>query len=190
MHEETELLVVSAARKLVLEVQADGPVADFPEGAVINDYGVNNDEPLIVAFNATDGTWQGVDAGNFVIVNEVPEEMADRALDLLDGTNEGVRRAMAFLAEQGFTDQYTTNREFYKNKLSPAGRMVGDSGIVKRDDRDLTPVYYDEQDVLRIVPGGNVRDIQPDILLRTYRMPDGSPIDLADIPRRKKTGFL
>ena len=184
--------VVSVARKVVFALQP-GPIASFPEGAVVNNYGQNNDIPVIVVENGTDGTWQGADGAGYVIVNEVFEDTAVKALsklapnwwDLLLGRkpNDMVVRALGYLKERGYVDQYTTNSDFYDNNLSPAGLMIGESGIMKRDGRDLCEVFYDQLGELRIFTDA-LRDIEPRILLDTYRMPDGSEIDLKNIPQK------
>ncbi len=89
---------------------------------------------------------------------------------------------MYFLLTHGCVDQYTTSLAFVDTKLSTAGRMLDPyTGIVKRDDRDLTPVWQ-EGGVFYTAPGGAARVIEPDILVRTYRKTDGSLIDLAKIP--------
>lgn len=188
-------MVVSSARKLLLEVSAGPPIASFPEGAAVSQYGANNDAPVVVVHNATDlsqgpaGTWQGAAAGDFVIINEVPETIVEESLDIYNGSNESILDVLDFLVGIGFDDQYTTSRKFWETKLSPAGTMKGRSGIMKRDDRDLARLYQDKDGVLRIVTDA-VRHIEPDILLRTYRMPDGSRIDLQSIPSEKKPGFF
>jgi len=176
--------VVSAARKLLFKTKA-GPVVGFPENAKISEYGANNESPVIVVFNGTDPSWQGVDEGNFVIVNEVPEVQAETALSLYNEygqTNEAIQKALDYLNDEGLNDQYTTNQNFVAAKLSPAGMMLEDgSGIMKRDDRDVTSAWQ-ENGVYYVAPSGEARRIEADILMRTYRNVDGSPIDLGKIP--------
>jgi len=193
---EIGMMVVSSARKLLFKV-TEGPTVSFPEGAAISKYGANNAVPVVVVHNATDqsqgpeGTWQGAAAGDFVIVNEVPEDVALVALfDIYDGTNQSIVDALNYLIDNGYADQYTTGRKFWETKLSPAGRMKGESGIMKRDDRDLTRLYRDKDGVLRIFPNGQMRHIEDDILVRTYRMPNGSKIDLKSIPSEKRPSFF
>jgi hypothetical protein len=171
--------VISSAQKLILKVQ-EGPVVSFPDMAIISDYGANNDTPQIVVFNGTDPSWQGAAAGDYVIVNEVPTEVAKDALIIYaDGqTNEDLQAALDYLAEKGYVDQYTTNQGFVSEKLSPAGAMLKNgSGIVKRDDRDIVDAWK-EDGVYYVAPNGEQRRIEPDILKRTYRNVDGSEIDL------------
>lgn len=190
------IMVVSASRKLLLEVGSDGQTASFPEGVAISSYGANNTAPMIVVHNATDkkqnpeGTWQGAAAGDFIVVNEVPEIVALDAINMLDGSNESIKRALVFLAENGYADQYTCSAKDYATLFTPAGLMKGRSGIMKRDNRDLVPIYRDKGGVLRIKLNGEMRHIEPNILLRTYRMPDGSKIALKAIPTEKKPGFF
>jgi len=178
------LWVVSSARKLILRPQKDAPAVSFPEGAVVNEWGVDNETPSVVVRNGTEEvpSWQGVsyDKG-VVIVNEVPEQTANAVLDILErgGT---VQDAVDFLVEEGCADQYTTSLDFVEGKLSPAGRMLSPTtGVVKRDDRDLTPCWR-EGDTFFVSHKDEGRVIEPDILKRTYRNPDGTPINLAAIP--------
>lgn len=186
MSSSSEMFVVSAVRKLILRPAKDAPIVSFPDGGVISNYGVNNESPSIVVCNRTETppSWQGVDyQSGVVIVNAVPEEIADQALTVHG--RDGIDAAIAFLVGQDCTDQYTTKLGFVDTKLSPAGRMLDPyTGIVKRDDRDLTPVWR-EDDVFYVIHSGAARLIRSDILLRDYRNPDGSQIDLTVIPSKK-----
>ena len=180
---ENTLPVVSSAQKLIMKVQ-EGPVVSFPENAKISEYGANNESPQIVVFNGTDPSWQGVSAGNYVIVNEVPTDIAKNALIIYaDGqTNEDLQAALDYLVKEGCVDQYTTKQDFVSDKLSSAGPMLKNgSGIMKRDDRDITQAWK-EDGVYYVAPNGEKRRIEVDILQRTYRNVDGSPIDLASVP--------
>ena len=180
------LPVVSAARKLIIQVPHRGVIAQFPEGAVISDYGQNNDEPAVVVFNASDngGTWQGADADEgVIIINEVDGDVAALVLDIFPSQTVPVESILGFLAEEGFTDQYTTNRQFVDEKLSRAGRMIGPyTGIVKRDDRDVCQVWRDASGTIWRQLGEDVNHIEEDILLRTYVQADGSNIEPDEIP--------
>jgi hypothetical protein len=201
------LAVVSAARKLILLVPA-GPVVAFPEGAAISEYGQNNTTPVITVCNRTDtskgpnGTWQGADSENgVIIINEVPEELALRALGMIETARNAfpttddsrskvtaLLEVLDFLADNGCGDQYTTSKDFVKSKLSPAGAMLDAfTGIVKRDDRDVCRIVRDAEGVIWVqLPKGEPRHIEADILLRTYVQADGRPINLADIPEVKQ----
>lgn len=78
--------VVSEARKLIIKVPASTKKAKFPSDAAISKYGQNNDQPVIVVFNSTDGDgkWQGADSENgVVILNEVPGEIAAELLNMI-----------------------------------------------------------------------------------------------------------
>lgn len=187
--------VVSSARKLIFHPPV-APVVSFPEGAIVSDYGVNNKTPSIVVRNGTETppTWQGVDRGTgVIIVNEVPEEVAEVALDMFnrgDGTIGALNDVIGFLVGRGCADQYTTSLGFVDTKLSPAGRMLDSyTGIVKRDDRDLIPCWREDGNFFVVHgTGGSAKLIQPGILVRTYRNSDGSPIDLDKIPEGRPEG--
>ena len=180
--------VISKARKLIFRPEAEAPVVQFPPGAKVNDWGTNKESPTVVVRNSTEEepSWQGVDFDSgVVIVNEVPEEAANTALDIFEQggkTNGALMLALYFLASSGHGDQYTTGLDFVRGKLSPAGRMVDEfTGIVKRDDRDLTPCWR-EGGKFWTAPSGKARVIEPDILQRTYLNADGSKIDLDAVP--------
>ena len=161
----------------------NGQDACFPNGVTPNEWGANNDNPKITVYNGTDGTWQGAGVGNYVIINEVPGEIAEKALGIYEciGGNQGILAALYYLNSVGCNDQYTTNQDFVDNKLSPAGKILQDgSGIYKRDDRDVVEVWRDENGKYWVTPGGEPREIQKDILLRTYKHSDGSPLDVSD----------
>lgn len=190
--------VFSAARKLIIEVPPGSPVA-FPQGAVLSSYGQNNGSPTIVVCNRTDtskgatpnGTWQGADSENgVIIINEVPAEIAEMALTIFDENGRGMtalEMALNYLDENGKGDQYTTDRKFVAEHLSPAGRMLDScTGIVKRDKRDGVLLVQDENGTMWMkLSNGDVRHIEPDILIRTYVNGDGSSIDLTQVPRAK-----
>lgn len=180
--------IVSSARKLILRPENNAPAVAFPPGAIINEWGSNNETPSVVVLNGTEEkpSWQGVShESGVVIVNEVPEELANTALSIFElggKNNEALRSALYFLASNGCVDQYTCGIDFVDNKLSSAGRMVDNyTGVVKRDDRDLTPAWK-EGDVFYTAPNGEARVIEVDILERTYRNADGTEINLATIP--------
>ena len=179
--------VVSSSRKLIIQPAADAPIVIPPEGMTMSKYGANNEAPSVIVVNETETpvSWQGVDhATGVVIVNEVPEDLAHQALDIVESggqCQQAVRDALDFLAKNGCVDQYTTKLDFVNTKLSPAGRMLDAyTGIVKRDDRDLTPLWR-EDEILYVAHSGGARVIQSEILLRTYRNPDGTSIVLGEI---------
>lgn len=98
----------------------------------------------------------------------------------------GLYAALYFLAASGCGDQYTTNAKFVESKLSPAGRMLDNgSGLVKRDDRDLVPVWQKDGEFF-VSHGDGERKIEADILLRTYRNSDGSEIKLDEVPESRQ----
>lgn len=185
----SNMMIVSSARKLVFRPEQGAPQVSFPEGVPVNGYGVNNQTPSVIVRNGTENpaTYQGVchDTG-CVILNRVPEDVALAALQIFNEggrTNAALNAALDYLTAAGCVDQYTTTIEFVENRLSPAGVMLDrHNGVVKRDDRDMTPVWKEGDKIY--VHTDAVRDIEPSILLETYRMPDGSEIDLESIPVR------
>ncbi|MBT3397838.1 hypothetical protein HOA55_02775 [archaeon] len=191
MNFDKGLKIVSATRKLIFKVPASDVVVAFEQDMEVSGYGQNNDRPVILVLNETDGdgdgTWQGADGEKgVVILNEVPGEIAEALLDMMETppTVDNLDDILIAAGEQGCGDQYTADTDFVDDHLSPAGRMVDDyTGIVKRDEKDVVLAIRDKEGVIRIkLPNGDERHIEEDILLRTYRGADGSPIDLSDIP--------
>jgi len=173
--------VVSDARKLLFKV-SDGQTVCFPGGVTSNEWGANNSEPKVTVYNNTDGTWQGAGAEDYVIVNEVAGEIAEEALKIYEciGGNQGVLAALYYLNTEGCNDQYTTPQDFVDNKLSQAGKVLQDgSGIYKRDDHDIVEAWKDENGKYWVTPD-EPREIEENILLRTYKHTDGSPLKVED----------
>jgi hypothetical protein len=121
-------------------------------------------------------------------VNQVPEKVANVALDMfevLGQSNEALELVLQFLTLAGCIDQYTSLNEFVENSLSPAGRMLGSgTGIMKRDNRDLIECWVEEGRIFVNNDGMGGKLIDPQILVETYRNPDGSTIDLSSIPEK------
>ena len=181
------LKVISGARKLVLKVPQTEEVAKFPLDAEISEYSQhlqNNTNPAIVVYNSTDDKWQGADwQTGLVVINSVKENDAKTILRFYDGTLLGLELAIAEAVNLGYTDQYTSYEAFYDKHFSLAGLETGFpyTNFVKRDERDICDVWYDEDGLLRIKVDF-VRDITPEKLLETYVNLDGTQINLASIP--------
>lgn len=178
--------IVSNARKLILRPAVGAPTVTFPEGAIVNPYGAGNDTPSVVVQNGTckENSWQGVShETGAVIINGVPGDVAALALAQYSAggqTIEVLNRVLTDLSDLGFNDQYTTPLHFIETKLSPAGDMLDNyTGMVKRDDRDLVDCWR-EGNVFYVFTDGK-REIEGDILVRDYRLPDGTAIDLNQI---------
>jgi hypothetical protein len=96
-------------------------------------------------------------------------------------------------------DMYNSTRDFVRSRMTPvlaSGAGVPsespDYGLKKRDDRDIcyavyvpgrfqfegpaaTPQVFDNGGVI-VAQGGELRGVQPDIFVRTYRLADGRSI--------------
>lgn len=182
---EAGMSATSTATKLVLAAKP-GPVVAFPEGAKLSGYGQNDENPVVVVYNGTDGTWQGADAENgVVIMNNVKGELAERLLDMAE-SGSPLSAIIATAEEAGQVDNYTTDYAFVDEHLSPVDpeRMIGDyTGRVVRLARDTATVAR-RGDVFYVAPPGSdgSRVIQPEILVRDYIKVDGSSINLEDVP--------
>ncbi len=178
------LSVTSTASKLIFVVPA-GPVVTFPEGAKLSGYGQNDENPVVVVYNGTDGTWQGADADGIIIMNSVDPLLAGRLLEMYKA-GHSLAKIIATAEAADHADTYTTNKEFVDEHLSPVDpeRMIGDyTGRVVRLARDTATVAR-RGDVFYVAPPGSdgSRVIQPEILVRDYVEVDGSPINLKDVP--------
>jgi len=191
--------LVSAARKVIFKVHQEGAEEiKAPEGKKLNEYSQALTGMGVVVCNGTDGTYQGADINGNVLVNEVPEAHAVAALTEFDA-DKSVTNLKCVLAKLAATevenadgtkrllnDQYTCPADFYAEQLSPAGMMLADgSGVMVRSSRD-TAYVLNVDGVLRIaVPQGKghvLRDITPEILERTYRLPNGDKVDASKVP--------
>lgn len=180
--------IISNVTKLIFRPQANTPNVDFPTGTIMSEYGADNETPTVIVQNATakGKPWQGVsyEIGS-IIVNGVPKNVAEMALKQYTEagqTIESLKQILTNLANEGYDDQYTTNLDFIKNKLSPDGIMLDRyTGIVKRNEQDQVECWR-EGDVYFVSPNNEPRVIEDFILIRDYRLPDGSAIDLNQVP--------
>lgn len=169
--------IVSTAKKLILIVPQASAIKDI--NVELNEWGNDSENPSIVVYNATDKTYQGAsaDQNGIIIVNEVDPASANNALIMFE-KGSSLECITNCLSADGFTDQYTSDTGFLAEKLSVAGMCLDDgSGIYIRSDRDLVTLSK-EGDNYFVDHGEGKREIQDDILFRTYTMPDGSELDL------------
>jgi hypothetical protein len=176
--------VISSAVKLIMRPDAGRPVLPAPEGVNVSPYSADKETPTTWVINMTETppSCQGVshETGS-VIVNGVPHAVAE-AMTVVRKVH-GVDNTLQVLSLLGYSDQYTTNLKFIADKLSAAGTMLDPcTGVVKRDDKDIVPVWREADGRIYVVNNKVPHLIQPDILARDYRTADGGPIDLASIP--------
>ena len=193
--------VFSTAAKVTFLV-GDGPVVPFPQGAYISPYDKGGAESVIVVHNSVDtdegkapsGCWQGAKPGMLVIMNGVPEAIANELLALyaadssVDGLRAVVSRAEELLRKKDAPpghDIYTTDQEFFSKHLIPVGEMLPDgfTGRVRRDGRDTCYVARGDNDVIYRALGKEVKRIDENtILTRDYRNMDGTEINATALP--------
>lgn len=188
------LAIVSEARKLLFKVPEKGATNILaPENYELDEYSQAREGVGIVVYNGTNDTYQGADVSGYVIVNEVPSKIAEAALNGYDADRsvQNLKQVLKKLATtevegRNLHDQYTTPADFYESQLSPAGMMLDDgSGIMKRDSRDTAYVVKHGKKLITAVPEGRelvLRDIEPEIIIRTYVQHDGSAISIDKIP--------
>lgn len=129
-------------------------------------------------------------------------------------TLDGVRSVLQLAIELGLTDMYNSDRAFVMQKMTP---VVADDpaagayyGFLKRDDRDVcvavavqgrlayegiaaTPQLFSRGAVFvrqRVGNRDEIRGVQPDAFLDTYRNADGSPVTAVPWCRRHRVSHL
>lgn len=178
------LSVISSAMKLILQPEPGRKICNPPADIKVSDYGAANDTATVWVTNMTETplSCQGVshEAGS-VIVNGVPQAIAEGVVAMYQ--SHGLDKAIDVLVLLGYTDQYTTKRQFIRDNLSPAGKMVDEfTGVVKRDARDVKVVWRESDGNYYVLNNQKPHLIVPDILVRDYRLTDGSQIDLDMVP--------
>jgi len=179
--------------------KAGQQIADW-QGNPIGDRG-------IVFFNGKDKSVQAVpgDGNGVIIINQVDEKQAAKlGLKMkLCGepvTADKLKSLLGFARENmGLGDMYNSDRGFVAAKMTSAGPAgPNGAGLFKRDDRDIclavrlegkgefqgpaaTPQVFDDGAVI-VKQGNDVRLVQPQIFLETYRNADGTQLALDDIP--------
>lgn len=175
---------ISSVLKIIMRPEAGRQQVQSPDGVAISSYGAGNSSATVWVTNLTETppTCQGVchDTGS-VIVNSVPQVIAEAAIYVFE--TKGLDAAVAMLSHLGYMDQYTTNFSFIDKKLSPAGTVVDAySGVVKRHDRDIMPVWREADGAHYVLNNQVPHLIQLGILLRDYRNSDGSQIKPDQVP--------
>jgi len=212
--------VISSAQKFILPVpnfKGDGEPLVYPEshekaGQPITDYKGN---PIggsgIVFYNAKDKAVQAAPGSGeaVIILNQVTSAQADQlfgkmasfrkrpeALSLME-----LKEVLRFAKESlGLVDQYNSDRNFIRQRMTPVGPPPTDSagleiecfGLKKRDDRDICRAIYVSGKVLYEGPtvtpqvgedglvivkiGDRIAAVQPEIFRETYRHADGREI--------------
>jgi hypothetical protein len=195
--------VISSAQKFIIRVpKGRGVPLVYPKGdkkgEPITDWqGEPIGEEGVVFFNEKDNAYQAVksDGEGVTILNEVNEFQAQQIKSVLGKGRPFnalalVTKLMIIQSELGIKDMYNSDVNFIEAKMTP----VGDSGLYKRDDRDIchavklegsgefqgpaaTAQKYEDGAIL-IKQGDDIRLVQSDVFQRTYKSPDGSEVDL------------
>ncbi|MBA3715516.1 MAG: hypothetical protein H0W76_24170 [Pyrinomonadaceae bacterium] len=128
-------------------------------------------------------------------VQEFQENSNDLTLDQLKKVLDYARSQLKL------NDMYNSTRSFIKSKMSPVtagerphvnGEKIEAFGLMKRDDRDVcqavfvpgsfvfegpaaTPQVFENGGVI-VKQGEDVRGVQPEVFVRTYKFKDGRPV--------------
>lgn len=186
--------------------KAGQPIVDF-EGKAIGERGIVffNDKDKSVQAAAGDG--ESVIIINEV-TEEHAAKIHERVMALNHDphrlTVEQLRQVLEFARRDlALGDMYNSTRAFVAARMTPAvaapgrapGREGPDYGLKKRDDRDIsraiyvpgrfafagpaaTPQVFDNGGVI-VLQGDELRGVQPDVFVRTYRFADGRGIESA-----------
>ncbi len=179
---------------------AGQPITDW-KGKPIGDTGV-------VFFNAKDQAVQAVkdDGQGVIIINQVSKEQAELLLERIGGSPERMglcqlKKLLEFAQTHlGLSDMYNSDREFIASKMSPLESLrtgVTAYGLHRRDERNVVFALYVEgrgefegpaagaqkfdDGAVIVKQGDSVRLIQPDVFVETYRLKDGSRVELEEL---------
>jgi hypothetical protein len=157
------------------------------------------------SWQAVKGDGEGVIIINEVIheqARKLYQKVQALKADPTNLTLDELKQVLSFAQEQlGLVYMYNSSRSFVQEKMTPViagevpkvnGNEVKAYGFVKRDDRDVNQAIYIPGEFLFKGPaaspqefkdggviveqGGNMRGVQPDIFVRTYKLSDGRSI--------------
>lgn len=184
--------------------RAGQPILDY-EGKAIGERGVVFFNEKDQSWQAVAGDGQGVIIINEVtkdqadkIYDRIGQFQTDPGKLTVDQLKAVLDKARE---ELGLRDMYNSTRSFIKLKMTPVmassvpsagGQPIEAYGLMKRDDRDVcqavyipgrfefegpaaTPQVFEDGGVI-VKQGAEMRGVQPEIFIRTYRLADGTPI--------------
>jgi hypothetical protein len=157
------------------------------------------------SWQAVEGDGEGVIIINEVTLEQAKtlyQRIATLKLDPNTLTLSELKSILVFAQKQlGLVDMYNSSRAFVQAHMIPAiagvvpmvnGKAIEAYGFKRRDDRDVNQAIYIPGDFVFAGPaaspqiftnggviveqGGEMRGVQPDIFVRTYRLSDGRQI--------------
>ena len=187
--------------------RAGQPIVDY-EGKAIGERGVVFFNAKDQSWQAVAGDGQGVIIINEVTKDQA-DKIYDRIKQLQTDpgklTVDQLKSVLEYAREElSLRDMYNSTRSFIKLKMTPvvasevprAGEQPIEAyGLMKRDDRDVcqavyipgkfefegpaaTPQVFEDGGVI-VKQGAEMRGVQPEIFIRTYRLADGKPLTSA-----------
>lgn len=184
--------------------RAGKPIVDY-EGKPIGDRGVVFFNAKDKSWQAVAGDGQGVIIINEVTkdqADKIYERIRQIQTDPGKLTVDQLKAILDYAREElGLRDMYNSTRTFINTKMTPVmasevpqaeGKPIEAYGLMKRDDRDVcqavyipgrfefegpaaTPQVFADGGVI-VKQGTEMRGVQPEIFIRTYRLADGKPI--------------
>lgn len=184
--------------------RADQPILDY-QGKPVGDRGLVFFNGKDRSWQAVQGDGQGVIIINEVNeerASKLYQKVREFQEDPNNLTVNQFKEVLDYAQNQlELKDMYNSTRSFIKSKMTPVvasdmprvgGKEVEAFGLMKRDDRDVcqavfvpgrfvfagpaaTPQLFENGGVL-VKQGEDVRGVQPEIFVRTYKFRDGKPI--------------
>ena len=184
--------------------KAGQPILDYT-GKPVGDRGLVFFNGKDKSWQAVKGDGEGVIIINEVS-QEQAKKLYQKIQELKPDPNnltlDELKQVLSFAQQQlGLVDMYNSSRSFVQEKMTPVmagevpkvnGNEVKAYGFVKRDDCDVNQAIYIPGEFVFEGPaaspqefkdggviveqGGNMRGVQPDIFVRTYKLSDGRSI--------------
>ena len=206
---QNALSVIPAAQSFVLPI----PSLNTGTGVFVSKGGKSLTKDLVF-LNSKDKTWQTVqsDGEGAVVINDVSPvqgkallkkvmQLSNNAPDKLD--KDKIKLFLKYTHALGLTDVSQSSKKdvadtmhlievwdtgfdqlgFHKYKNKPAAQAIRFLGNVRFSDPKLSKQSYDNGCVV-VREENKLSVVKPDVFLKNYLKPNGSPITLFDIPMR------
>ena len=184
--------------------RAGQPIVDY-EGKAIGERGLVFLNAKDQSWQAVAGDGQGVIIVNEVTgdqANKLYEKIKQFQADPQKLSVDQLKKLLDYAREElDLRDMYNSTRSFINTKMTPVmasevprveGQPIEAYGLMKRDDRDVcqavyipgrfefegpaaTPQVFEDGGVI-VKQGAEMRGVQPEIFIRTYKFADGKPI--------------
>ncbi|MBO7244845.1 MAG: hypothetical protein J6V53_06160 [Alphaproteobacteria bacterium] len=209
---QNALSVIPAAQSFVLPI----PSLNSGTGVFVSKGGKSSEKDLVF-LNSKDKTWQTVqsDGEGVVVINDVSPvqgkallkkvmQLSNNQPDKLD--KDKIKLFLKYTHALGLTDVSQSNKKdvannmnlievwdtgfeqlgFHKYKNKSSAQAIRFLGSVCFSDPKLSKQTYENGCVV-VKDEGKISVVKPDVFLKSYTKPNGSPITLFDIPMKLTT---